>query len=442
MHRSSESMANLATALAKAQIELVNPEKSLVANTCSDRRGELIHSFRYAPLSSGLDIIRKTLGRHEIAVMQTTASDTASGILNLTTLLAHTSGEWISSEWPVCPIADTTTPHRMGAALTYARRYALFALVGIAGDDDLDAPNFSIENGISTHSKGSLPVQPYEKPDPAGTAVASSNGFRKDKKPEPYVRLPILAPEESAKSRDQLLAEILDLLSADGAADWASRALATKNRLTTADAQTVEAAFASRMTVLMGEDPVNQGSAFAASNAVASQAQKEPTPIGMPSQGSTAPSEPNTIPKHDRLLVAHPRRRDKAHLRYVGTKACLVCGREPSDSHHLKFAQPPTLGRKVSDEFAVPLCRSHHRELHRSGDESKWWSGFGIDPLPVAAGLWNETHRATQPHRGGTPEATPKNAARARSTGGNIVKTTGRLKTDIGVTPHDIAKTD
>src|SRR5258706_3104127 len=140
MHRSSESVAGLATALAKAQIELVNPEKSLIANIRSDRAGVPNQSFRYAPLSSGLDIVRKTLGRHEIAVMQTTDFDATSGMVNLTTLLAHTTGEWISSDWPVCPVSDVSAPHRMGAALTYARRYDLFALVGIAGDDDHDAP--------------------------------------------------------------------------------------------------------------------------------------------------------------------------------------------------------------------------------------------------------------------------------------------------------------
>jgi hypothetical protein len=84
--------------------------------------------------------VRKTLGQHEIATVQTTAIDQTAGLVNLTTVLAHSSGEWIASDWPVCAIADTATPHRMGAALTYARRYALFTLVGIAGEDDLDAP--------------------------------------------------------------------------------------------------------------------------------------------------------------------------------------------------------------------------------------------------------------------------------------------------------------
>src|SRR6202040_1562305 len=141
VHRSSESFAALAAALAKAQAHPVNPEKSLSATIRTGRAGEAERTFRYAPLSSGLEIVRKTLSEHEIAVIQTTAIDQASRILNLTTLLAHASGEWIASQWPVCAIAEITNPHRMGAALTYARRYALFTLVGIAGEDDLDAPD-------------------------------------------------------------------------------------------------------------------------------------------------------------------------------------------------------------------------------------------------------------------------------------------------------------
>jgi hypothetical protein len=131
----------LAAALAKAQSELVNPEKSLVATIRADGPGGGEKTFRYAPLSSGLDIVRKTLGQHEIATVQTTSLDQTTGIINLTTVLAHASGEWIASDWPVCAIGEIATPHRMGAALTYARRYALFTLVGIAGEDDLDAPD-------------------------------------------------------------------------------------------------------------------------------------------------------------------------------------------------------------------------------------------------------------------------------------------------------------
>jgi hypothetical protein len=143
MPRSSETVASLATALAKAQAALVNPEKSLVATMRTGRPGETERSFRYAPLASGLDIVRKTLGQHEIATVQTTAIDAATGMVNLTTMLAHSSGEWIASDWPICAAAETANPQRMGAALTYARRYALFTLVGIAGEDDLDAPDLS-----------------------------------------------------------------------------------------------------------------------------------------------------------------------------------------------------------------------------------------------------------------------------------------------------------
>src|SRR5580704_11941264 len=143
MHRSSPSIANLAAALAKAQAELVNPEKSLTATIRSDGPGREEQTFRYASLSSGLDIVRKTLGQHEIATVQTTAIDQVAGTVNLTSVLAHASGEWIASDWPVCAVADTVSPRRMGAALTYARRYALFTLVGIAGEDDLDAPDLN-----------------------------------------------------------------------------------------------------------------------------------------------------------------------------------------------------------------------------------------------------------------------------------------------------------
>src|SRR5262245_43179642 len=141
MPRSSETVAALASALAKAQAKLVNPEKSLVATIRGGRPGESERSFRYAPLASGLDIVRKTLGQHEIATVQTTAIDQSTRMVHLTTTLAHSSGEWIASDWPVCPISETANPQRMGAALTYARRYALFTLVGIAGEDDLDAPD-------------------------------------------------------------------------------------------------------------------------------------------------------------------------------------------------------------------------------------------------------------------------------------------------------------
>src|SRR6476620_2000249 len=138
MHRCSETIGAIASALAKAQGELKNPEKSLSAILHSPFPREESRTFRYASLASGLDIVRKTLSQHEIATVQTTAIDGDAGLIRLTTVLAHSSGEWMSSDWPVCPVTETAAPHRMGAALTYARRYALFTLVGIAGEADLD----------------------------------------------------------------------------------------------------------------------------------------------------------------------------------------------------------------------------------------------------------------------------------------------------------------
>src|SRR5436189_1900786 len=159
MQQSSESIGAIAAALAKAQIELANPEKSLTATIQSPFPREGERSFRYASLSSGLDIVRKCLGQHEIATVQTTAIDKEAGLIQLTTLLAHSSGEWMSSDWPVCPVSETAAPHRMGAALTYARRYGLFTLVGIAGEDDLDAPELPAGPGVPARS-GGRPVPP------------------------------------------------------------------------------------------------------------------------------------------------------------------------------------------------------------------------------------------------------------------------------------------
>ena len=141
MQHSSQTISKIAAALAKAQVQIENPEKSLTATMESPFPREGQRTFRYASLSTGLDIVRKCLGQHEIATVQATAIDKDTGLIKLTTTLVHASGEWMSSDWPVCPTSETAAPHRMGAALTYARRYALFTLVGIAGEDDLDAPD-------------------------------------------------------------------------------------------------------------------------------------------------------------------------------------------------------------------------------------------------------------------------------------------------------------
>ena len=163
MQRSSETIGAIAGALAKAQAELTNPAKSLTATIPALFPREADRTFRYAPLSAGLEIVRKCLGQHEIAVVQTTAIEQEAGLIQLTTMLAHSSGEWMSSDWPVCPVSETAAPHRMGAALTYARRYALFTLVGIAGEDDLDAPD------LPTLAEARVPRPP-------GQASATTDG--------------------------------------------------------------------------------------------------------------------------------------------------------------------------------------------------------------------------------------------------------------------------
>src|SRR6476620_3331195 len=148
MHHASETVSKIAAALAKAQVQIENPEKSVTATIESPFPREGQRTFRYASLSTGLDIVRKCLGQHEIATVQATAIDRDNGLIKLTTTLVHASGEWVSSDWPVCPASETAAPHRMGAALTYARRYALFTLVGIAGEDDLDAPDLAVQTVV------------------------------------------------------------------------------------------------------------------------------------------------------------------------------------------------------------------------------------------------------------------------------------------------------
>ena len=166
MQHSSTSVGALAAALAKAQVQIANPEKSLTATIVSPFPREGSRTFRYAPLSSGLDLVRKCLGQHEIATVQATAIDRDSGLIRLTTTLVHASGEWVSSDWPVCPVSETAAPHRLGAALTYARRYALFTLVGIAGEDDLDAPDLPAADGSSISQAAAQRPDPDAGPSP------------------------------------------------------------------------------------------------------------------------------------------------------------------------------------------------------------------------------------------------------------------------------------
>jgi ERF superfamily protein len=377
VQRSSPSIGSLAAALAKAQPELINPEKSLSATIRSERTGGAEQTFRYAPLASGLEIVRKTLGQHKIATMQTTSIDQAAGIVNLTTVLAHASGEWIASDWPVCAISETATPHRMGAALTYARRYALFTLVGIAGEDDLDAPDLTTPT-----NKTSGP----EKPSGTGNGrLNGGHGIAARRAGDPKAAKPVLALEAAAQLRDRLLAELNNLGSADDAAMWAHRSLGDKNRLIAPDAQRVEEAFRAKLATFVVPPPADQ------------------TEPGRPAAARRNPRRRNAGKTSNRpgaqavdksvLALPEPRRvRDREHVRSVAKQPCLICGRRPSDAHHLRFAQTRALGRKVSDEFTVPLCRGHHRDVHRSGDEAIWWTGAGVDPTATARALWLQTH--------------------------------------------------
>src|SRR3954464_12257056 len=255
MPRSSESVAALASALAKAQAELVNPEKSLTASIRTGRPGEGERSFRYAPLSSGLDIVRKTLGEHEIATLQTTAIDQAAGMVNLTTTLAHASGEWIASDWPVCPIAETANPQRMGAALTYARRYALFTLVGIAGEDDLDAPDLC-DGPLGDGPRSSTPSADERSLMPRDGKQQRKPGNGQVRRGAHGDPPRTLEPEQSAALRDKLLTALGNITSADSAAIWAQEALTAKNRLTASDAKLVEDAFEHRALELTPSETV------------------------------------------------------------------------------------------------------------------------------------------------------------------------------------------
>ena len=296
----------------------------------------------------------------------------------------------------------------MGAALTYARRYALFTLVGIAGEDDLDAPD------LASPSPGS----DLKRAEPSGNKRLNGNSsFPGHSNGRTKISpRPVLRPGASAEQRDRLVAQIGEIGSADDAALWAYCNMRAKNGLSAADANQVEKAFKGKLAALgspaepvssNGQDAVRDSGFVVQTVGKLGCDANAPAPAGAPALQSPRPSEPAPTARRRRarrakpigaidkavLTFPEPRRiRDRDHVRFVATQPCLICGRRPSDTHHLRFAQSRALGRKVSDEFTVPLCRGHHREVHRCGDEAQWWRKAAINPIVSARALWLETH--------------------------------------------------
>jgi len=341
-------------------------------------------------------------------------------MVNLTTVLLHTSGEWISSHWPVCPLSETSAPRRMGAALTYARRYALFTMVGIAGEDDLDAPPDITNDARHGHQAAATGVAPA--PSPAAASLPANQS-----RPAKGTNSPVrekLSAEESAAITVQLIREI-ETLPEDDLQPRAITILKAKNRLSADDAKQVEEAFAARMVQYdalpealtadeLASAPTDPAppQPLPASTEVVKRPRGRPRKIKLVAEPSAptpvaskpiidnsppdatplqAGASPGKIQKSE-LAISEPRRhRDKAHLKFVASQPCLVCGRSPADAHHLRFTQPRAMGRKVSDEFTVPLCRTHHRDNHGSGDEVAWWGRRAIDPMATSRMLWVST---------------------------------------------------
>jgi hypothetical protein len=200
-----------------------------------------------------------------------------------------------------------------------------------------------------------------------------------------------LGTNQSAELKSRLLAEISNLTTPDEAAKWAHGVLPSKNSLVSKHAHAVETAFRAKL-VSFGDNAADQTQPETGASqdmieiGAATKAQQESQDAGQkPQQPSiTSLARPGLVS----ALAKESRHRDKEHRRFVSSQPCIVCDRSPTDAHHLRFAQPRALGMKVSDEFTVPICRFHHRELHRVGDERVWWHNLNIDPLPIASYLW------------------------------------------------------
>jgi hypothetical protein len=282
----------------------------------------------------------------------------------------------------------------MGTALTYARRYALFPMVGIAGEDDLDAPDLCASASVSASASvpmnsegdGASQVGNGQQWAPSRVAVNRRRGAYAGAR---FERPAILDAAQSATVRDKLLVEVAKITSPELAVQWAKNALVAKNSLTLTDAKLVEATFERHILGLPSSTETASPDPALPKTATTEPARQ----LGAKGNATIEP-ESNAVKSVDKsvLEIAAPRRyRNREHLRTIIKQPCLVCGRKPSDPHHIRFAQPKALGRKASDEFTVPLCRMHHREVHRVGNEQAWWKTAGIDPLKVARKLWKET---------------------------------------------------
>jgi hypothetical protein len=262
MRASSETIAQLAAAMAKAQSELINPAKSLTAVLERGRNGAGAKSYRYATLSSGLDIVRKTFGKYELAVIQTTHVDRERLLVHLTTTIAHSSGEWISALYPVCHLADIGHPKLMGALLTYARRYCLFTMVGLAGEDDLDAPDLLTANAREVAGNGPNPKTPLGgNPDinlerSSSTSIAedgvgndAETSFAQDVEPprrrRRVARRTRTSPSSFARSGDPG-SDLANIADADALFRWALEILPARNKLDDAQRAAFDAAFVAR----------------------------------------------------------------------------------------------------------------------------------------------------------------------------------------------------
>jgi hypothetical protein len=299
-------------------------------------------------------------------------------------------------------------------------------MVGIAGEDDLDAPDL-----INDQPQGDKAAEARLAPN-SGLEPAHIRSISRTGNPNTQPLREKLGADESAAIMAQLIREI-ETLPEDDLQPRAITILKAKNRLSADDAKLVEQAFAARMAVqdalpdaLTTDEPTSTSTdptpppqpPSASTNAITPLRQRgRPRKIKAAAELSTAPTVPSKPTSDDNppastplqaeatpakiekseLAISEPRRhRNKTHLKFVASQPCLVCGRSPADAHHLRFTQPRAMGRKVSDEFTVPLCRTHHRDNHSFGDEVAWWGRRAIDPIATSRMLWVSTRRIEQ----------------------------------------------